>query len=166
MNLAPLEPMFLFERNKEPRRYIRPNLRRFSFVIAAAVSFAGRVMAQCAFRMLATVRGRKRESLERRSALSQVQLSNTIFKAMALLPEKSATTLHAPIHNDHYVEPFYGICLCLSFREQLSLYVDGGVCFINQPSGLRTASVEDSDDKFCTMVSKDRQLWNMHGRKL
>ncbi|KAK9444494.1 armadillo-type protein [Metarhizium brunneum] len=104
----------------------------------------------------------------------QANLLDRMLGAVGLLLESDppAEPTSNTFRNSQYVKALYGSLLCCSFREQLSLYVDGdssgGSCIINQPNGIRTASFEESDayDQFHTAVANGRQLWNIHGYNL
>ncbi|EXL65079.1 hypothetical protein FOPG_18683, partial [Fusarium oxysporum f. sp. conglutinans race 2 54008] len=80
---------------------------------------------------------------------SQTNLSDNILKATGLLLESERSderpneTKHITLRDVRSVESWYGSWLYRSFKEQFSLYVDGGNCIINHSSGLRTASLDD-----------------------
>ncbi|KAH0600433.1 hypothetical protein MHUMG1_01429 [Metarhizium humberi] len=102
------------------------------------------------------------------------KILKTILKTLGLLLETELPP--EPINNifrdSQFLKFVYGILLYESFQSHNSLYVrsDGGTCrcMLNQTSGRRTASFEESSvaDEFHKLLGDCQTFWNEHGYKL
>ncbi|KAK2601658.1 hypothetical protein QQS21_004809 [Conoideocrella luteorostrata] len=104
----------------------------------------------------------------------QSNLLDKIFEAMGLLLESEPLTKSTSIAflNHQVLKWLYGELLFRSFSEQLTLHFESNAgvrsCIINQPGGVRTASIEESGVNYqlYTTLDDGMQLWNIYGYKL
>ncbi|CCF33002.1 peptidase C14 [Colletotrichum higginsianum] len=99
---------------------------------------------------------------------TQSNLMDKVLNALGLVirSESQGDTQASGFRYPQHIAPLYESFLWRSFQEQFSLFIADTLCIVNQPSGLRTASLRDSSQVQTAVQNGRCHLGNLDGYKL
>ncbi|KAK2036417.1 hypothetical protein LZ31DRAFT_615714, partial [Colletotrichum somersetense] len=99
---------------------------------------------------------------------TQSNLMDKVLDALGLViqSESQGDTQASHFRYPQHMEPLYESFLWRSFQGQFSLCIDDSLCIVNQPSGLRKASLGDSSQVQTAVQNGRCHLGNIDSYKL